>query len=310
MNGIWITAQEIEAMRGLSNLSVRLYIELRRRMDLATQVTGVVRRISRQSLKEECEQWIPRGGGYQRVQPTDKGLRVALQALERQGLIVPDARLPMVFRLVLSTGALARPAHTGPEPGRVEPAAKPHGGEVSAHTGPTDPPQTGPTSSIKLTALTAASTPPAEAPVDHSAAGIAAAFLKRLSCALPYPIRYGANDTHLERWMGSGRSFSEIEQAVMAALAARKRDGSTAPLNPGFINAFLSPVRASADSAPGGGSWGRDPDWASTWPGIEAKAATLGLVRQEGEHYPLFRQRVLRAAAGAGQGRAVEAMAA
>ena len=51
--GIFITRDELDATRGLSDLAVRLYWRLRSLMDFSTGIVGKSRRISYQSLKEE-----------------------------------------------------------------------------------------------------------------------------------------------------------------------------------------------------------------------------------------------------------------
>jgi hypothetical protein len=117
--------------------------------------------------------------------------------------------------------------------------------------------------------------------VDNSPGKLAAEFLHRLSQRLGYPITHRPNDPLLARWSEEGLSFSVLEQAVKAAREARNRDQSCAPLNPGFIAAFLAPPD----------------DWRTTWSGIVGQGKALGIVQQPGELAPYFKARVFQRAA-------------
>ena len=133
--GIFITRDELDATRGLSDLAIRLYWRLRALMDITTGITGQHRRISYQSLKEECEVLTPKGQGHQRTQPTEKALRCALAGLERANLV--EAIGPLVFHLMRAQKLQSRPNQMGQEWGTVAIAANPCQHNDSARTGRT-----------------------------------------------------------------------------------------------------------------------------------------------------------------------------
>jgi hypothetical protein len=276
--------QEFEALNGLSNLAVRVYIVLRRHMDPWLGTVGQARPISYTMLAEHCYTAIPKGAGYQRITPTRKELRVALASLERAGLLLrlnDDAPVFALKKALTATDASARSNQTGPLQGQVATPAKPCLVGVSGHTGPLHRPEPGTHINSKQkqpSTVSAASLNPS--PVDNSAGQIAADFLNRLSKTLGYPILHRHGDPLLAKWVESGLTFADLEAAVLAAKAARDRDNNRAPLNPGYIAAFLP----NAD------------DWQSSWAGICAKGASLGVHPQPGEASPMYRQRVLASA--------------
>jgi hypothetical protein len=134
--GIYITRDELVATIGLSDLAIRLYLRLRTLMDFSTCIVGKHRRISYQSLKEDCEVETPKGSGFMRTQPTEKALRCALSGLERHGLVDPIG--PLVFHLVRAQKSESRPFHTGRERGTVALAANPDAARDSGRTGQTE----------------------------------------------------------------------------------------------------------------------------------------------------------------------------
>ena len=280
---------EFDALHGLSDLAVRLYLVLRRYMCHLTGTVGQRRPLSLRTLAELCETAIAKGAGWQRIQPTRKALRVALASLERAGLLErldDDAPVYRLKKAMIADNADVRPNHTGPEQGQLRMVANPHDYGVSEQTGPRQPGERGtyvnskPAASFSIAA--ASSTPQ---PGDNSAGRIAADFLTQLSKRLGYPILHRHDDPRLAEWVASGLSFETLEVAVTAARAARERDQSRAPLNPAFIAAFLpSPA-----------------DWRDSWSGIVAKGQALGLSQQPDEPAPSFKARVFAAAATACQ---------
>ena len=115
MNGIYLTLIEFEALRGESDLAVRLYLNLRFRVDLASRLVGLKTRLSYQALREDCERWTPRGHGYQRTQPSLKALRVALDSLIRAKLLEKRGD-GLVFLMPLAATAAALASTTTPCP--------------------------------------------------------------------------------------------------------------------------------------------------------------------------------------------------
>ncbi len=277
--GIYVTAEELDATRGLSDLAVRIYWCLRSLMDIHTGITGQRRRISYQALREECEVTTPKGKGFQRRQPSEKALRCALAGLQRASLL--EVIGPLVFRLSKAALAAARSNQTGQEQGTPAAAAPPYSSSDADPTRPLTPPRTGRTSEVGVNStLFVAASSSTPWPVDNSPGRLAAEFLHRLSQRLGYPIAHRPNDPLLAKWSAEGLSFAALEQAVSAAREARNRDQSGAPLNPGFIAAFLTPPA----------------DWRNTWSGIVGQGKTLGIAQQPGELAPYFKARVLQRA--------------
>ena len=277
-NGVYITSDELIATIGLSDLAVRLYLRLRSLMDFSTCTVGKHRRISYQSLKEDCEVETPKGQGYQRTQPTEKAVRCALAGLERHGLV--EIVGPLVFHLACAQKSESRPFHTGRERGTVALAANPDAARDSRRTGQAESAERGAHLRFKKSNVytsTAAGTPRS---VDNSAGGIAADFLNLLSQKLGYPIAHKHGDPKLAQWIESGVTLDALEAAARAALEARQRDGNPAPLNPGYIATFL----------------GQRADWRATWSGIVGKGKALGIEQRDGEMAPYFKQRVMQAA--------------
>jgi hypothetical protein len=276
--GIFITRDELEATRGLSDLSVRLYWRLRSLMDFSTGVVGKHRRISYQSLREDCEVLTPKGLGHQRTQPSLRSLRTALEGLERAGLV--EASGPLVFSLALAQKLQVRPNQTRHEPDRVAFPANPYAARDSGQTRHDETAERVTPLSIKKSNVYTSTAARAPGPVDNSAGRIAADFLNLLSKKLGYPIAHKHGDPKLAQWVESGLTFDALETAVRSAKEARQRDGNPAPLNPGFIASFL----------------GQPDDWRATWSGIVAKGKALGIEQQAGEQCPSFKYRVFQAA--------------
>lgn len=103
MNGIYLTAGELDALHGCGPLGIAVYVHLRAWMDLRTAMVGASRPISRAMILAYVETHVPRGAGTETVKSTVKELRTALDRLMRAGLLVrrgnDDA---LVFRLPLA----------------------------------------------------------------------------------------------------------------------------------------------------------------------------------------------------------------
>ncbi|WP_407059250.1 DUF1376 domain-containing protein (plasmid) [Ralstonia syzygii subsp. celebesensis] len=79
-------------------------------------------------------------------------------------------------------------------------------------------------------------------------------------------------------------------RAHALACARRDADGDQSPVNPGFLEPFVS--EALAEQQPGGAV---SPAWDATTEGVQAKAAELGM-RQDADEHPIwFRRRVIKA---------------
>ena len=109
-----VTDAEMSGLYGLSGLAWKLYLVLRERMDYATGVVGLSSPISLNGLMQRAETHVPRGMGHQIDQPTQKEVRLALDALARSGLLKrEDVREKMlVFRMPLAAIGSVRPKQT------------------------------------------------------------------------------------------------------------------------------------------------------------------------------------------------------
>ena len=312
MKHIALNEIEIEALRGLSHLAVRLYLVLRWSMDAISRMAGLIRRLSLQALREETEVATPRNSGYQRDAPTEKEVRIALAALERGGLIQQIQKGQLVFSMPLASTPKIRPKNTGHEPDTVFDEEKPYESIAYKDTGhdKTAIPGTHKDKGFKCLKATASrakrlvdnlSTEAAFFEENHyestarlvdklstsldiqAEAAVVADFLKSVCRKNQINIVFNDPST-LARWVAAGTPLDYLEIACKAAKKARDRDGSTAPLFPKYIDCFLAvmPVPPQA--------------WHETWSGIEAKGESLGLFRADGEAYPAFKARVFKAA--------------
>jgi hypothetical protein len=87
MPNILLNEAELDRFYGLNEFDVKLYLCIRKYMDGGTQITGVKRGISWQSLSEEM--WIQpeKGSTGPSGSPTKKKLRCSVQRLVRKGLL-------------------------------------------------------------------------------------------------------------------------------------------------------------------------------------------------------------------------------
>lgn len=114
MKGIYITAEELEALHGCGPLATCIYLWLRSWMDLRSGMVGASRPISRGMLGAYTETHVPKGAGTQVVQASVKDLRLAEERLLRAGLLArAGGGEKLVFRLPM---ALA-PQYVQNEPG-------------------------------------------------------------------------------------------------------------------------------------------------------------------------------------------------
>ncbi len=279
MNGLYLTKAELEQLDGSSLLAFRVYVVLRGLIDLRTGIVGRVRRISYQALAEQCEASIPRGKGFQRVQPSEKELRTALQGLERLGLIVRQGDEFLCFHLPY---AYLRPKQTGRSEGTLECSASNGETRGFGHTGQAIKAKPGTHQRIRenpIATTSSISTLSSIGDVDNSAKMLAA-NLKEMASRLGWRLVVPQQDHTLGQWAKDGVTSDQMEKAVTEAIAARKRDQSKAPLFPAFIGLFL----------------GEAQDWRQSWSGIEAKGHSLGLHQTTGETCPAFKARVYAAA--------------
>lgn len=286
MNGYYITRVETDALTGASLLAKNIYHFLRSRMDIRTGKTGEVYRISYQAIIENCETHITRGKGFQIVKPTLKEIRIAIESLERAGLITQFADL--VFTLKHAQLLSSCPKQTGHKKGTTPRIAKPRQSSISGQKGQQSPlkhgihQSVGDNSEKKATANTTVEEIKSNSNAIDEKIIAAAAELDRLQKTLGFQIKHSPKTiTPLIN------NIPSLQKAVTAAIAARKRDGSSAPLNPSFISCFLFQPDLSTAS---------DPDWERSWSGIVAKGKSLGIFEFKDEHPQAFRRRVNEAA--------------
>lgn len=302
--GVFLNESEWEALAGLPALQFRLYLVLRWWMDGRSRTVGRVgKTISRAMLAEWC--YVEPAQGRHREDtgsPSEKAIRSALSGLEKAGLIVDQhGHYALIFFMPLATGAQARPKYEGPMRGRED-------GPMTGHvfdndfsgleSYPQDDGQTGfgyegPTSRVYVNPISVVN---AAAPA-RVVAAVAGGVLPGEYChALrAWEAERGRIGRFVEThetpvgWARDGVSLLTLREAYDRACAARDRDGSGAPVNFRFVHRFVEEVRSGrAKAAPG--------EWWRSSRGLETRAAELGLMRAEGEQYPMFRERVLRAA--------------
>jgi hypothetical protein len=109
--------------------------------------------------------------------------------------------------------------------------------------------------------------------------------------------------THVLTWVGKGVTAEQLRAAHALAAAARKRDTDERPTYAGFVATFIDQVLAPPGAQAAATS--ADPDeWYRTQPGVEARAAELGMrERKADEDWRAYRVLV---AAAAREHRAIE----
>lgn len=283
MNGYYITRVETDALTGASLLAKNIYHFLRSRMDIRTGKTGEVYRISYQAIIENCETHITRGKGFQIVKPTLKELRIAIESLERAGLITKNA--DFVFTLNHAQLVSSCPKNTGHKNGITHRASSPRQSSISAKKRHQSPRKYGTHQSVgdKSEKKTTASTTAEEIKSASNAIDekiiAAAAELDRLQKTLGYHIKH--SQSTITPLLNS--DMASLQTAVTAAIAARKRDKNPAPLNPSYIACFLNQPKAHPE------------DWKKSWSGIVSKGKSLGVIQKEGEPDYYFKHRVIQA---------------
>ena len=91
-------------------------------------------------------------------------------------------------------------------------------------------------------------------------------------------------DEAVKGWVFKGVDADELAAAYAAAVTARERKQSPAPINTGFLNVFVEIVLAKRKA------------WFETWSGIVEMGQRLGVVKRQNESNPDFKHRVFDAA--------------
>jgi len=312
VNGIYLTAGELDALHGCGPLGIAVYVHLRAWMDLRTAMVGASRPISRAMILAYVETHVPRGAGTETVKSTVKELRTALDRLMRAGLLVrrgnDDA---LVFRLPLAQTlshdqnkqGRVRAGCVGREPG--QPEGREPGLELER--GETAIPGLHQRSELTPSTPQAASTAEPGLAVDPQVAGAIAAFWSAKKVGSDQPeeqvtrratamavllrtehIQAQAMNPTLLGWAEQGIRDDQLRAAVAMARQRREAEGSQQPVNVGYLNACLQsvlrPPKPKADA------W-----WLSVG-AMEAKARELGIAgARPGEEMDAFKARITEA---------------
>lgn len=308
MRGVFICAAELEALHSCSPLAGMTYLWLRSFADLRSGVVGRTRPVSLSMLRAYTETHTPRGNGVQITQPSERGMRTALAALERAGLLrrVADDRrlvflLPRMETLSLAsrkpdanpTGKHGTAPDAGDNSSNASPVAdlvprhransvdvsmrvhRPNPTHIRGQRIEPSPPQT-------------ASTPE---PGLHAQEGAAAAAgsdrCKAVANLLrDSGVRVIGNETELINLADVPKA--EVLAAVDLARQNRLDTGSTQPIGLKFVVALLDRVRQRSGKA-------HKQAWWSSEASILAKGAELGLSPRPGEEWVTFKARLREA---------------
>lgn len=106
------------------------------------------------------------------------------------------------------------------------------------------------------------------------------------------------SDPRIAAWIKAGVTGLQLAEAYALALLDRQATGDPGPITPGFLDVFVAKVLNPAV----GESRVKKPAptdpllWATSWSGIVAKGAELGMEQRAGEPGPAFKHRVHQAA--------------
>lgn len=310
---VLICQQELECLNGTGPLATSVYLWLRSWADWQTGVVGLSRRISLQMIATYCEQHIPKGSGTQILRPTEKDVRMAVQALSRAELVSRKRTEKLVFLLPKAPTAQARPKQTGRVLGTVlepelgtEPGANRAGRKSPnrAHFSNQSKPSTLTTVVTPLTTVVDCPEPKSSESglaekadplakvigIDPAAVAVARVLSEAMGA------RFNAMHPEVMRIAELHPTTEQVEKAVARARGIRASEGSIQPLNLAFVRSNLSAVMLEGRvRAPFG--WGSDQAVAQQY------ARQLGLPHPEGlvgESFETFKLRIgafVRAAA-------------
>ncbi|WP_080421107.1 YdaU family protein [Burkholderia ubonensis] len=128
--------------------------------------------------------------------------------------------------------------------------------------------------------------------VAEDAQNAAAAFVEILRTS---GVSVAASDECVASWPLRGATREDVLTAVATARQRRAKDGSTQPINVGFLDRILSDAIA-ARSLNAGGVPRVAGDWWRSWAGIVERGRQLGHEQGPDEHAFEFKLRVFRAA--------------
>ncbi len=305
MKGVFICAAELEALHGCPPLAGMAYLWLRSFVDLRSGIVGRTRPVSLSMLRAYTETHTPRGSGVQITQPSERGIRTALAALERAGLLrrLGDDRsllfrLPRMETLTLASGKpdANLTGELGAEPGAVDnrAIALPGAGFVRRREpNPAENPQgvyrPNPThirgQSLKPSPPHTASThEPGLRTHEAAAAAVGDAELQAVSTLLRGAgVRVVGNEPELAALAGAPEA--DVLAAVELARQCRQAAGSTQPIGVRYLAALLERVRPRAGAVPTQAWWASES-------AMLGKGAELGLSPRPGEDWGGFKGRI------------------
>ena len=306
MKGVFICAAELEALHGCPPLAGMAYLWLRSFVDLRSGIVGRTRPVSLSMLRAYTETHTPRGSGVQITQPSERGIRTALAALERAGLLrrLGDDRsllfrLPRMETLTLASGkpdANLTGEH-GAEPGVVDNRANalPAAGFIRRREpNPTENPQgvyrPNPThirgQSLRPSPPHTASTHEPGLRAREAAAAVGDAELQTVATLLRGAgVRVGGAEPELADLVARGVTDVDLLAAVVLARQERQAVGSAQPIGIRYVAALLDRVRQQSSKAP-------TQAWWSSEQAMLAKGAELGLSPWPGEDWGAFKGRI------------------
>ncbi|WP_041825574.1 hypothetical protein [Laribacter hongkongensis] len=308
MASFFTSEAEMNVLRYLPHLSRALYHALHARMDFATGLVGRKSLISYQALIEETEFYIPRGRGVQRVRPSEKEVRCALDRLmtpkDDLGRLLPpllvrvDVGFLLEFFMPLASHGSVRSFDTGHFEGRQEFGISDKNHEPASNELST-PPQTGHTSVLSVKSVE----------VSGSGKNLARASLPTTTTTADVPVLSAEDElmmgraeqlcmalrrfrvlVHVRQFSdGDGRKlledFSDTEILKTAErLHQRHFDEPERSFNLTYLAMVMADVCVAREAAPlsrrgsARGSKGTATrPWFLTASGLEAKAVELGI---------------------------------
>jgi hypothetical protein len=290
-----LTPDEMSVLFGVGPLAMSLYVWLRSWMDFRTGLVGVTRSLSREMLATYTGTEVPRGNGTQQLRPTVKQVRVALQGLERVGLLRRRDTNLLVFSMPRARIGQVRPFQTGPSEGRDEGRATASIGAALREVGESEnePNRANNSSQVVLlsTQQAASQVPPVVDAVDKSIADAAAP--DAATPEKPAPRRKAQPQTiedllasHavtkidsavVARWIADGYRADHVLTAIGKAKALRIKAGSDVPIPLGLINTILSDIKLPRATKAKSKASAGNPRWDDNSATIRQKARELGM---------------------------------
>lgn len=309
MDGLYLTMEEFNGLQGCSNLAFRLYVVLRRWMDLRTATVGRHGKcISYQGLREECEAAIPRGAGHQLVKPTLKEVRLALDGLERCGMISRLGGELLAFLLKKARVVSVRSNQTGQSAGRVDESENACAAMVSERTGQGKQAKPGIHQRSEVNnlsvvnaaaALSVDNFDPAPEKVLLPLHVQMASWLGEREKRRGKVLRVRQDDATVLGWVEAGATLEMLSVAYADAVADRELQNNPHPLNVAFLGIFMGRLLAGGSRASRRGQRAPQP-WFFDNQAFGARAAELGMPMgpedSRGRAWQAWRKRVLLAA--------------